>query len=560
MSDRAVTGHPPADQETDVIVVGSGAAGMTAAILAHDNGAEVVIIERTNKVGGTTAVSGGGIWIPVNHRMGALGFSDSRAEALTYLNQLVMGTTDPKMLETFVDTATTMIKYLEAHTPLVFDAMTATDYQPELPGGKFGGRSMEPQPFDTNLLGEWKTRLRPPSSFSFPLTRQEAFGEYDAFYRPWLVPQDLAADRMMKGIVTIGQALAAGLLKAVLDRGIPILLESRVRKLLMEGDRVVGVEGEQAAGGKMSVRARAAVILASAGFEWNPRLQAQFLPSPIESPNSPPFNEGDGLLMAMEVGADLANMAEIWHYPSLMIPGETYEGRPLSRPTLAERNGPHVIWVNAGGRRFANEAANYNSLGRVFREIRTDGPVFQNLPAWAVMDSQYRAQYVLGTTMPEDRDPPWLIKADSIEELAQKTGIDSKQLLATVEQWNADVRGGRDSKFQKGMSRYDQSQGDKEATFPNLGTIEKAPFYAVQIHIGALGTKGGPRTNTRAQVLHVRGQAIDGLYAVGNVAASIMGPGYPGRGATLGPGMTFGYIAGIEAAREAKRLAPKVQR
>ncbi|ABE36409.1 FAD binding domain protein [Paraburkholderia xenovorans LB400] len=557
MGDSRLTVNTGTLDEVDVVVVGSGAAGMTAAILAHDHGARVMIVERTDKVGGTTAVSGGGIWIPLNHRMGELGFSDSRAEALAYLTQLAMGRTDPELLETFVDTAATMIKYLEDHTPLVFGAMTATDYQPELPGGKFGGRSLEPKPFDTNLLGDWRSRLRPPSAFAFPLTREEAFGKYDTFFRPWLVPQDLAAERLMKGVVTIGQALAAGLLKAVLDRNIPIMLETRVRQLLVEGDRVAGVIGEQEGTRQQIVRARAAVILASAGFEWNPRLQAQFLTAPIENPNSPPFNEGDGLLMAMEVGADLGNMAEAWHYPSLMIPGETYEGKPLSRPALAERNGPHVIWVNRDGRRFVNEAANYNSVGRLFHEIRTDGPVFRNLPAWALMDSQYRSQYVLGTTMPEDPDPQWLIKGATLEELAGKVGIDVKQLLATVQEWNDCVRQGADLRFGKGTSSYDRSQGDKQAMHPNLGTIEKAPFYAVPIHTGALGTKGGPRTNCRAQVLHVRGHAIPGLYAAGNVAASITGPGYPGRGATLGPGMTFGYIAGIDAAGEAKRLVEK---
>jgi 3-oxosteroid 1-dehydrogenase len=542
------------DHQADVVVVGSGAAGLTAAILAHDNGVRVSVVERTNKVGGTTAVSGGGIWIPLNHHMAEHGFRDTRADAVAYCKQLAMDRVDPELIETFVDTAPTMIKYLEDHTPLVFRSMMAPDYQPELPGGKLGGRSIEPQPFDTNLLGEWQSKLRPPNAFAFPITRQEAFGQYDAFYRPWLIPQELAAERMMKGVVTLGQALAAGLLRAVLDRGIPIMLETRARKLAVENERVVGVIAQTAGGAEVALGARGGVVLASAGFEWNTRLQAQFLAAPIENPNSPPFNEGDGLLMAMEAGADLANMDGVWHYPSLMIPGETYEGKPLSRAILAERNGPHVIWVNVTGKRFVNEACNYNSLGRVFQEIATDGPVLKNLPAWAIIDSQYRSKYVLGTTMPEDPDPEWLIKADSLKELARKTGIHAEQLQATVQRWNGFAEVGFDADFGKGASEYDRFQGDKQATCPNIGSIEKAPFYAVPIHTGALGTKGGPRTNCRAQVLHVRGKPIPGLYAAGNVAASITGPGYYGRGATLGPGMTWGFLAGVHAAKETERF------
>jgi 3-oxosteroid 1-dehydrogenase len=537
-----------ADLEVDVVVVGSGAAGLTAAILAHDHGARVILVERTDKVGGTTAVSGGGIWVPLNHRMVDAGFSDSREEALAYCKHLAMGRVDSALIETFVDTGATMLRYIEDHTPLTFGAMTAPDYQPELEGGKLGGRSVEPQPFDTNELGEWHSRLRPPNAFAFPITRQEAFGQFDAFFRPWLIPQDLAVERMSKGIVTLGQALVAGLLKAVLDRKIPILLETRVRTLIQEDKRISGVIAKSADDRLIAVNARRGVVLACAGFEWNRQLQAQFLPTPIENPNSPPFNEGDGLLMAMEVGADLANMSEVWHYPSLMIPGEAYEGKPLSRATLAERNGPHVIWVNSAGKRFVNEAANYNSLGRVFQEISTNGPVLKNLPAWCILDKQYRSKYPLCTTMPENPDPEWLVKADTLEALADTVGIDPVQLRATVDQWNQFARAGEDTDFGKGASRFDRFQGDRDAAVPNLGTIEKPPFYAVPIHTGALGTKGGPRTNSRAQVMHVGGDPILGLYAAGNVTASITGPGYYGRGATLGPGMTWGYIAGMNVA------------
>lgn len=536
----------------DVVILGAGAAGLTAAILAHDKGASVLVIERTDKVGGTTAVSGGGVWIPMNHHMHEVGAEDSREEALAYCKAIAMGKVAADLIETFVDTAPRMLRYLEERTPLRFSAMTATDYHVELPGGKLSGRSVEPQPFDTNSLGEWRARLRPPSSSAFPITRQEAFGEFDAFYRPWTIPQDLVAERMGKGIVALGQALAAGLLKAVLDREIPILLDTRAQALIMEDGRVVGVRAGRN-GESVDIRVKGAVVLATAGFEWSEPLKAKFLGGPITGANTPPFNEGDGLIMAMEVGADLANMGELWHFPSLMIPGEMYEDRALARGIVAERSGPHVIWVNARGRRFVNEAANYNSVGKVLFEIDTNRHSYRNLPAWAILDSQYRRQYVLGTTMPEDPDPDWLHRGDTLQEVAGLAGIDPQGLEETVARWNSFVREGKDRDYGKGDNAYDRFQGDKVAPNANLGTIEKPPFYALSIHPGALGTKGGPRTNSRAQVMNVRGIPIPGLYAAGNVAASIAGPGYYGRGATLGPAMTWGYIAGVCAADDAKR-------
>lgn len=522
---------------------------MTAAILAHDQGAKVLIVERTDRVGGTTAVSGGGIWIPVNGHMHELDTTDTRDEALKYCKTLTMGRVDDSLVEAFVDTAPQMIRYLEEHTTLRFTPLTAPDYQPEVEGGKLGGRAVEPAPFDATTLGEWRNKLRMPNALSFPTTLQEVFEEFQAFYRPWKIPQDLVVERMQKNVVTLGQALAGGLLKGILDRNIPILLDTRARRLIIEGGRVIGVDAES---NNTSVRLKAkrAVILATAGFEWNEDLVNKFLPGPIPAPNSPPFNEGDGLVMAMEAGADLANMGEIWHYPSVMIPGESYEGKPLSRGIKAERSGPHVIWVNAEGRRFVNEAANYNSVGKAFFAMKTSAPSFSNLPAWAIFDSQYREKYVIGTTMPEDKDPGWITKADTLEALAQKTGIQSAGLLATVERWNVLVAKGKDEDFGKGDSAFDRFQGDHAAPNPNLGTIEKGPFYAVSLYPGALGTKGGPRTNNKAQVMSLRNEVIPGLYAAGNVAASVAGPSYYGVGSTLGPAMTWGYIAGRSAAGE----------
>ncbi len=535
------------NSEADLVVIGSGAAGMTAALRAHDAGAKVVIIESTALVGGTTAVSGGGIWVPLNTRMSERGFTDDRADALQYCRTLSAGRAADDLIETFVDQASPMLDYLEAHTPLRFKCMTAPDYHPEVLGARKGGRSVEAQPFEAGTLGDWRKRLRPASALAFPTTLQEAFDDFQAFYRPWNIPQDVVAERMNKGQVTLGQALAAGLLRAVLDRKIPILLEHPAQSLVVEDGRVQGVR-VQHMGAQLAIRGKRGVLLASGGFEWNEDLRQKFIGGPKVSPNSPPSTQGDGLLMAMEVGADLANMNELWHYPSISIPGETYESKPLMRAIKAERSGPHIIWVNARGRRFVNEAANYNSMGRMFFTMRTDGPAMENLPAWAVFDAQFRKRYVVGTTMPEDPDPAYLLRSDTLEGLAAQAGIDPVGLAQTVARWNAFVAEGKDADFGKGDSAFDRYQGDRQAAHPNLGSIVQAPFYALALHPGALGTKGGPRTDKHARVLNVRGQPIAGLYAAGNVAASMCGPSYYGVGSTLGPAMTWGFIAGAHAA------------
>ena len=538
---------PRWDKEADVVVVGSGAAGMTAALRAHDSGAKVVILESTALIGGTSAVSGGGIWIPLNSRMKERGFSDTREDALQYCIALTAGRADEALVTKFVDTAAQMIDYVESSTPLRFKAMTARDYHPEVAGGRKGGRSVEAQPFDMNMLGDWRKCVRPAAALSFPITLQEAFDDFQAFYRPWSIPQDIVAERMTKGLATLGQALVGGLLKAVLDRAIPILLDHPAMSLTLDEGAVTGIRVKHG-GRELAIRATRGVILASGGFEWNKALRTQFLGGPELSPNSPPCARGDGLVMAMEAGADLANMNELWHYPSLMIPGENYDGQPMARGIKAERSGPHIIWVNASGRRFVNEAANYNSVGRSFFTLRTDGPETQNLPAWAIFDKQFRERYVVGTTMPEDPDPGYLIKADTLEELARVAGIEQAGLVETVSRWNGFVAAGKDADFGKGESAFDAYQGDWDAPHPNLGTVQKPPFYALRLRAGALGTKGGPRTDANARVLSVRGKPIAGLYAAGNVAASICGPSYYGVGSTLGPAMTWGYVAGQHAA------------
>ncbi|HET9477446.1 MAG TPA: FAD-dependent oxidoreductase [Dehalococcoidia bacterium] len=540
------------DQEFDVVVTGSGGAGLTAAILAHDNGARVVVLERTDKIGGTTAVSGGAIWVPMNDHMSEVEVTDSREEALAYCKKISAGTASDEMIETFIDTAPEMVRYLEEHTPLRFTVWRTPDYYAGEPGGKPCGRSLEPEVFNKKELGDWADRLRPAPVLMVPLTLDEMFTKYRLMTGIENFPMDLVMERIQSQVVGMGGALIGGLLKGCLDRGISVLVETRARELLRENGRVAGVRAESE-GTDARLRARGGVVLASGGFEWNRELVSKFIPGPLEYPNSPPFNDGDALLMATEAGADLANMTSAWWQPSGVVPGEEYEGRPLGRFISSERLAPHTILVNRFGERFVNEGIPYNDMGRVFHQFDPATHSFRNLPCWSIFDRQYRRRYPVLTVMPGDPDPEWLTRDDTLEGLAQKAGIEPTGLTAAVERWNAFVAESCDSDFRRGSGAFERAAGDPRLPMPNLGTIEEPPFYALPVYRGALGTSGGPRTNSKGQVVSVQGNVIPGLYGAGNAIASPTGIGYYSGGGTIAPAMTWGYICGINAAAEIRR-------
>ena len=540
------------DHESDVVIVGSGGAAFTAALSADANGAKPVILERTDKIGGTTAVSGGALWIPMNSHMPEVGITDSREDALAYCKKLTDGRADDVLVETFIDNGHKTVDFIEANTPVKFFAMTMPDYHPEEPGAKNGGRSIEPHLYDLNELGEWKDKVRSHAiPFMGVVTSEELWNTYKVLLNATKLPIDLMMDRMEKGLFVHGKALIGGMLKAALEKDIPFFLETRAMELIREGGRVVGVRAEK--GGKdFLLKGTGGVILACGGFEWNEEMKKKYIPGLLTHPNSPPFNEGDGITMAAEIGADLANMHEVWWMPSTAVPGEEYENRQYSQLCIGERTAPHSILVNRSGKRFVNEACTYNEVVKPFFNVNENGTGFKNHPCWAISDTQFRANYTLMTVSPGDPDPEWLIKADTLEGLAAKIDVDPKGLQETVERFNGFVEQGKDLDFGRGDSAYDRFVGDKTTPHPVLGDIKTPPFYAVQIHPGCLGTKGGPRTNTNAQVLNVRGNVIPGLYAAGNVMAGISGPSYYGGGGTLGTGMTFGYLAGIHVANDAK--------
>ncbi|OBJ43873.1 FAD-dependent oxidoreductase [Mycobacterium colombiense] len=527
------------DHEVDVVVLGSGGAGLTAALTAAVAGASVEVYEKAPTVGGTTAVSGGIVWIPAHNRSpdGEL----TPADALRYLRAQSLGSMDDELVETFVRTGPVMLDFIEAHSGLQFEIATGfPDYRPELPGGQpGGGRSLSAAPFDLAQLGEWATQIT-----SFPADWSNV--GFDAETRARL---HAAIDERTSHLCVAGTALIAGLLKGLLDAGVTPQTNARAEGLIAEDGEITGVR-VALADRTISVRARHGVILGTGGFEWDPALTQAFLRGPMHGAVSPPNNTGDGLRMAMEHGADLANMGEAWWVPIVQIPGDTIEGKPRSRSVRLERTRPRSIIVNSAGRRFVNEACDYNSMAGAFHYLDPRGG-YVNDRGWMVFDSIHLQRYGFLGIEPGQPVPDWFCESADLAELAAKTGIDADGLTRTVESWNRHVAAGADPDFGRGSSAYDGYWGDDSATTPagkTLGPIDTAPFYAVPVSIGAMGTKGGPRTDHDARVLHVGGEPIPGLFAAGNAMGGVTGRAYGGAGGTLGPAMVFGYRAGHVAA------------
>jgi succinate dehydrogenase/fumarate reductase flavoprotein subunit len=531
--------------ETDVLVIGSGGAALVAALVAHDQGARVRLVERTDVIGGTTAVSGGGMYMPLHHHRSPDN-SDTREDALDYVRAAAAGRVDDGRLVNFVDNAAAVLRYLEDKTPLRTEEFVMPDYQPYLPGSRPLGRGVEASLWDPSVLGPWARRIRPGHVFSAPALVGE-FTQWGALLRPENARMDLIAERLERGLVATGNAMVGMLLKGCLDRGIDIQLETRATELIVDEGRLSGAYALQE-DRPVQLAARA-VVLACGGFEWDAGLCSTYLPGRMTHPNSPPYNEGDGLRMAMAVGADLDNMTEAWWFPSVAVPGELYAGRALARLSFPERHAPHSMIVNRRGERFVNEATNYNDMPKAFQsfDARTFG--LANSPAWAIVDSRYRKTYTLLTLPPGSSDPDWLDQDVTLTGLASKVGIDPEGLRQGVARFNHLCELGRDLDFGRGENSYDQFMGDAFAPHPTLGAIEEPPFYAVPIHSGTMGTKGGPRVNVHGQILDVRGSPIPGLYGAGNAVGSMAGPANWGGGGTLGPALVEAWMAGRHAAR-----------
>ncbi len=499
-------------------------------------------------MGGTAAISGGVVWLPDHEQMAAHGKTDSPDEAKAYFQSLDHGEMDEAVLGAFVTEARQMHSFLTGIDAIKLTMMPDyPDYYQDRPGAKAdGGRSLDNELFDFTALGEWKDRVFQNGPSPRMMLRETPLGGSSGMVDPAILQK--RAEQDQRGW---GQALVGRLLKACLDRGIEPMLGCGGYRLCVENGRVTGAIVERD-GQQKTMTARQGVVLATGGFEWNEALKHAFLRGPLDAPASPPTNKGDGLKMAMAAGAGLGNMTSAWWVPTLAIPeSEWQSGETRNMPVLIERTLPHGILVNREGKRFCNEAANYSALAGAFHQFDPATYAYPNLPAYLIFDSHYRERYPLASFMPGTPLPDWVAQAETLEELATKIGVDARNLPATVNRFNDLAERLDDQDFARGKTDYDRFYGDRsrDGAAATLGALTKAPFYAVEIKMGALGTNGGPKTNALAQILDVDGQPIAGLFGAGNVISAPTGSVYAGAGGTLGPALTFGYIAGRAAAK-----------
>ncbi|MGX1126251.1 FAD-binding protein [Pseudomonas sp. FFUP_PS_473] len=550
----------------DVIVVGSGAGAMTSAVFLADQGFSVLIVEKSDKYGGTSAISGGGIWIPNNHYFARQGGNDSFELAMRYLKAAAGEHVDDARLQAYLDNAPKMIEAL-TRTSRVRYAVAAKypDYYPHLPGSLPGGRTLDPELFDTSLLGEELDNLRKPSPSTLLMGRiaWTARHAHKAMARSfgwrWLImglmlryKLDFKWRRKSKfdRRAALGSALVASLRRSLMDRNVPLWLNTDFRGLLTEQGRVTGVT-VQREGQEKQLHARYGVILGSGGFEQNQALREQYLPKPTRmawSATPPGNNTGAALEAGIAQGAATALMDWAWWAPTIAVPGEE---KP--RGIFAERAFPGAIVVNGEGQRFVNEAAPYlEFVDAMLRDNQRTGG--KSVPAWVIFDGHFRFHYAMGPLMPAQVMPDsrlrkeWLNtlywKADTLAQLAEQIGVDAVGLERTVDKVNDYARTGQDLDFDRGGNVFDRYYGDSNIKpNPCLAPLRKGPYYAMRLDAGDIGTKGGLLTNEHAQVVRDNGTPIDGLYAIGNCSASVMGTSYPGAGGTLGPAMTFAYVA-----------------
>jgi 3-oxosteroid 1-dehydrogenase len=549
------------DTTVDLLVVGSGT-GMAAALAAKELGLSTLIVEKSSYVGGSTARSGGALWLPASPVLEENHASDTMPRAETYLASVVGGTAPEQRSVAFLARLGDAVEMLRRTTPMRFMwARDYSDYHPEQPGGTAAGRTCECKPFNTSVLGQYRSRLRPgvmKASIPMPTT--------GADYR-WMnlmarVPRKgvpLIFKRLAQGVgglllgrhyVAGGQALAAGLFAGVLRAGIPLWTDTTLVRLTFDGTKVTGAVVEHA-GREVTVTARRGVVLAAGGFDHSMDMRWKFQSESLGEHMSlgAETNTGDAIRTAQEVGAAIDLMDQAWWFPAVSpLPG----GAPVVM--LAERSLPGSLIVDQNGNRFVNEATDYMSFGqRVLERERSGNPVES---MWIVFDQQYRNSYVFGAELfPRMRIPQAWYDAgiahtsDDLTELGRMIGVPESQFVTTVSRFNEMSRAGDDSDFHRGRSAYDRYYGDPTITpNPNLRAIDRGPFYAVKMVLSDLGTCGGIRADERARVLREDGSAIKGLYAIGNTAANAFGTTYPGAGATIAQGLVYGYIAAQDAA------------
>jgi 3-oxosteroid 1-dehydrogenase len=552
---REALGEHEWDHEYDLVIVGSGGGGMTAALTAHDEGLSALVVEKGKKFGGSTALSGGGIWIPNNPTLKARGHDDSRESIRRYLDLLTEGRVPAARLDAYVDHGPAAMELIgRSRWVRFFWTKGYADYHPELEGGRPLGRSIEAKPFDTRKLGEDEQYQR-PNNMKGPLglwvtakdyhdlamAKRTWAGRRASLVAAWRVSSNVVRRRHM---ATGGRALVARLRMALKDAGVPLWLRTAMTELVTDEDgRVTGIVAARRDGTTVRIKARKGVLLATGGFDHNQEMRDKYLPKGGQEDFAMGAREntGDGIRAGEGVGAALDLMDDAWWMPAVRHPA----GATI--PLVSERAIPRQVIVSNDGTRFTNEAAPYVN----FVHDQLEGG---HVPAWFVMDAKARARYPFAQILPGAPIPKAFydegiaFKADTIAELAAKIGVPADALAETVETFNGYARAGEDPDFGRGDSAYDRYYGDPNLKNPNLDVLDTAPYHAFRLEVGDLGTKGGLVSDEHARVLREDGTVIEGLYVTGNASSSVMGNEYAGPGATIGPSIVFGYIAARHAA------------
>lgn len=557
------------DYQTDVLIVGSGNGAMTAALASHElASADVMVIEKSDKFGGTSALSGGGVWIPNNRYAKAAGMQDSYEEAYTYLkNTIPAKEFRPEMIQAYLKAGPQMVDFLYDHSRLRYQSLEKyPDYYSDLDGAKNGHRSMEPEPVNISELGDDFSRFLTGGTmyifYKFAITQVEGqvaisrlegwvkqmlklmFNYYTDF--SWLMRRTGFSRR-----TTGGGAGVIRLFLSLKDRNIPVHTETSLQSLIMDNGKVIGAVVNQR-GKMLRVQAKKGVILAAGGFEQNQAMREQYLPKPTNAKWSAgcKTNTGDAIRIAQDAGAQLGMMDGAWWCTTKVIPDRLYPFLGIISKSL-----PGSIVVNKAGLRFSNESQNYMAfLQETFNKHTEENPC---VPMYMVFDSHFRrTRNVWPAALPNFMlaksyfDEGFMAIGKTPEELAGKLGINPENLRSTIERFNGFVDTGIDEDFKRGSAAYDRYYGDPSyKPNPCLGKIEKRPFIAIRLDAGDFGTQGGMVTNEHAQVLNADNQPIAGLYACGNCSMAVL-PTYPGPGSTLGPAMTFGYLAGQHIAKQ----------
>ncbi|CAD5109864.1 FAD-dependent oxidoreductase [Zestomonas carbonaria] len=561
----------------DVLVIGSGASGLAAAVTAAHHRLKVIVAEKESQLGGTSAWSGGWLWIPRNPLAIAEGNVEDGDAPERYLRAQVHAEELDERQRTFLERGPEMIGFFQRHTAVRFYSGSRMPDMRDGDGAARGGRSLCAQPFDGRLLGEWIDRLRPPLDI-VSLAGMGIAGGADManFFNASRSPRaalyvagrllrhfrDLLWHRRGMHLVN-GNALVARLLRSALDLGVGLLTEAPVTRLLEQDGKVVGARIERF-GGPVEIHASRGVVLACGGFPHDRQRIARLMP---HAPNgsehrsaAPVGNSGDGLRLGEQVGARVADdlvHAGAWA-PVSLVP--RHDGSLGHFPHLIDRAKPGFITVRKDGRRFGNEADCYHDFMNALFAATPPGEPHE---AWLICDHRAQRRYGIGWAKPFPFPTAWyerrgyLYKGRTLAELASRCAIDPAQLQATVERFNRHAAQGEDPDFRRGASAYNKAQGEAlHGPNPSLRPLEHAPFYAVKLLPGSLGTFAGLRTDASARVLDEHDAPIPGLFAVGNDMASVMGGHYPSGGITLGPGMTFGYLAGLALAGSVIEQAP----